>query len=86
MSAAVSRVNAGRPVSISWSTVPTLKMSERASTGFAAHLLRRHIACGAHHHAFRGLRRQTGMSAPVVGGRCELGDAEVENLDASVAP
>ena len=59
----------------------------RAVVGIpSAHLLRRHIAHGSHHHArFGFLRERNGSTV----GRCngsrdELGQAEVENLGPSI--
>ena len=79
---------AARPSSISYSTEPSEKMSERWSTACAAHLLGRHVADRAEHGAGLGLVRFAWASSLWLpaGPRRDLArEAEVEDLHAAVA-
>ena len=73
------------PVTISYSTQPSAKMSDALIDGLPAHLLGRHVAHGAEHGAGIGLARRVGRIRFVRRARRTWrGQTEVQNLHAAV--
>ena len=85
VSADVGRANAARRSEHLVENRPEAEEIGTLVESFAANLLGRHVACGAHHGSSVGLRVETVAAVDIITRPRQLRDAEVKDLDSPVA-